>query len=98
MNAPGLATIAVSSLPSDTISGQTFSVWKYGSNEFIFDLNHNETTGQTNVLTSIDWLMNHGYVPSSATLTEVEFGVEVASTDGTAETFTVSSYSPTTKT
>jgi hypothetical protein len=68
-------------------------VWKYGSSEFIFSLNHNETSGQTNILASITWLMSHGYVPSSATLTEAEFGFEVASTDGKAEAFTMKSYS-----
>lgn len=43
-------------LGSATISGQHFTVWKYGSAEFIFDLNHNETSGQTAILASIDWL------------------------------------------
>jgi len=80
-------------LGTATISGQTFSVWKYGSTEFIFSLNHNETTGKTNILTSIEWLMKHGYVPTNATLTEAEFGFEVASTDGKAETFKMTKYS-----
>jgi hypothetical protein len=75
-----------------TISGQRFSVWKYGSSEFIFSLNHNETTGTTNILASLEWLMKHGYVPSNATLTEAEFGFEVASTNGKPETFRVTSY------
>lgn len=80
-------------LGSATVSGQQFGVYKYGSSEFIFDLNHNETTGRTNILASIEWLMKHGYVPTSATLTEVEFGFEVASTNGTAKTFRMSKYS-----
>lgn len=76
-----------------TISGQKFSVWKYSDGEFVFDLNHNETSGQTNVLGSATWLIQHQDVPANATLTEVEFGFEVASTDGHAEKFTVSRYS-----
>lgn len=79
-------------LGSATISGQKFSVWEYGS-EFIFSLNHNETSGKTNILASIKWLMSHGYVPANATLTEAEFGFEVASTNGKAEKFTMKSYS-----
>ncbi|MGH3159448.1 MAG: hypothetical protein ACRDNF_23130 [Streptosporangiaceae bacterium] len=75
------------------ISGQSFAVWRYGSSEYIFSLNHNEMSGKTNILASAEWLMKHGYVPTSATLTEAEFGFEVASTDGKAEAFTVSSYS-----
>jgi hypothetical protein len=80
-------------LGSATVSGQHFTVYKYGSSEYIFDLNHNETTGRTNVLTSIDWLIRHGRVPSTATLTEVEFGFEIASTDGHAEAFKMTEYS-----
>jgi hypothetical protein len=75
-----------------TISGQQFRVWKYGGSEFIFDLTHNETTGETNILASIDWLINHRLVPARATLTEVEFGIEIASTDGHPEDFKVSQY------
>ena len=40
-------------LGSATVSGQKFSVWEYGSTEFIFSLNHNETSGHTNILASI---------------------------------------------
>lgn len=77
---------------SATIFGQHFSVWKFGSSEFIFDLDHNEKSGQTHMLSSIHWLMNHGYVSASATLTEAEFGWEVASTNGHPVDFRASKY------
>jgi len=77
---------------SATISGQHFTVWKYGSSEFIFDLNHNETSGQTNILASIKWLISHGLVPARATLTQAEFGWEIASTNSYTEDFRVSNY------
>ncbi len=77
---------------SATISGQHFTVWKYGSAEFIFDLNHNETSGQTGILASINWLISHGYVPARATLTQVDFGWEIASTHGHPGDFQVSNY------
>ena len=77
---------------SATISGQHFTVWHYGASEFIFDLNHNETSGQTNVLASIDWLISHGQVPKGARLTQVQFGWEIASTNGQAENFKLSKY------
>ena len=79
-------------LGSATISGQHFTVWKYGSAEFIFDLNHNETSGQTAILASIGWLISHGYVPASVTLTEVEFGWEIASTHWSPGYFQVTNY------
>src|SRR5258708_36244248 len=75
-----------------TIFGQHFNVWKYGSSEFIFDLAHNETSGVTHILASVDWLIKHGYVPAKATLTEVEFGWEIASTNGQPRDFSVSNF------
>ncbi len=77
---------------SADIFGQHFSVWKYGNSEFIFDLNHNETSGQTHILASIDWLINHRQLPAGATLTQAEFGWEIASTHGQPESFEMSKY------
>jgi hypothetical protein len=78
---------------SATIFGQHFTVWKSGSSEFIFKLNHNETSGQTHILTSVYWLIKHGLVPASATLTQAEFGWEIASTDGHPANFEISKFS-----
>jgi len=74
-----------------TIAGQQFAVWGGGST-FTFALDHTETTGKTHILASIDWLMAHGDVPSNATLTQVNFGWEIASTASKPEDFTVTSY------
>jgi hypothetical protein len=79
-------------LATATIFGQRFTVWRYGSSEFIFDLNHNETSGETHMLASIYWLINHRYVPATVTLTEAEFGWEIASTGGRPEDFRVTRY------
>jgi len=77
---------------SATIFGQHFTVWKFGSSEFIFKLNHNETSGQTHILASIEWLIKHGRVPASATLTQAEFGWEIASTGGHSASFVISKF------
>jgi hypothetical protein len=77
---------------SATISGQHFTVWKYGGTEFIFKLNHNETSGQTAILASINWLISHHQVPASVTLTQVDFGWEIASTHGLPAHFQVKNY------
>lgn len=79
-------------LGSAELFGQHFSVWKYGSSEFIFDLDHNETRGQTHILASIRWLQQHGYVPAGATMTAAQFGWEIASTGGHAAGFKMSHY------
>ena len=74
-----------------TIFGQHFAVWHAGSYS-AFVLNHNETAGRIHVLASLAWLIRHGYVPASATLTQVNFGWEIASTDGRPMNFQVTRY------
>ena len=74
-----------------TIFGQHFSVW-HGGADFTFLLNHNETSGVTHILASINWLINHRKIPASVTLAQVNFGWEIASTDGKAKDFTVTNY------
>ena len=64
-----------------TIWGQRWLVYRNGS-EFIFKLDHNETSGVTHVLSAIRWLTARGYVPASAGLTAVQFGWEIAGTNG----------------
>jgi Glycosyl hydrolase family 12 len=84
-------------LGTAVISGQTFSVWRYGGSEYIFRLNHNETSGTVNIQASGLWLVQHGYMSASLGLTAVPFGFEICSTDGTNKTFQVSSFSITTE-
>jgi hypothetical protein len=74
-----------------TISGQHFAVW-HGGTDYTFVLNHSETSGVTHILASIRWLISHRYIPASATLTQVNFGWEIASTAGKSEAFKVSKY------
>lgn len=74
-----------------SIFGQDFTVWKNGS-EYIFDLNHNETSGETHVLSSIEWLISHGHIPASSTLTRVDFGWEISSTSGRSVDFQMKKY------
>jgi hypothetical protein len=73
------------------ISGQRFAIW-HGSTTFTFALNHSETRGVTHILASISWLIRHRQIPSNATLDQVSFGWEIASTDGKAKDFTVRKY------
>jgi hypothetical protein len=74
-----------------TIFGQRFALW-YGGITYTFVLNHNETSGVTHILASIQWLIDHGYVPASATLAQVNFGWEIASTNGKPTDFAVTQY------
>ena len=74
-----------------TIFGQHFAVWR-GGNTYTFALNHNETRGITHILASIQWLVSHRYIPASVTLAQVNFGWEIASTDGKPMNFAVTNY------
>lgn len=80
------------------VLGQEFSVWTYGGSEFIFALNHNEASGQTDILSSVEWLIHRHRVPSTATIDQAEFGWEIASTGGHPLTFQVTGYSLQTRT
>jgi len=74
-----------------TIFGQHFAVW-HGGTDYTFALNHNETTGVTHILASINWLIAHKQIASDVTLTQVDFGWEIASTGGHARQFTMKNY------
>jgi hypothetical protein len=74
-----------------TLFGQHFAVW-HGGTDFSFVLHHNETSGVTHILAAIDWLMRHRLVPSNASLTQVNFGWEIASTNGKPMDFKVTKY------
>jgi hypothetical protein len=75
-----------------TIGGQAFTVYTYGSGEIIVSLDHNETSGTVDILTTLRWLQAQGLVSSSAGLGQVDFGWEICSTGGKPERFTVSRY------
>ena len=74
-----------------TIFGQHFAVW-HGGTDFTFALDHNETHGVTHILAAIAWLAKHNQIPSDATLTQVNFGWEIASTNGTPMDFKLTNY------
>src|SRR5712691_2289428 len=74
--------------------GQKFALWKSGSDMYSFKLvGHRETSGMAHLFSGLRWLVNHGYLSSSVTLTQVNFGWEIASTNGRPMDFTLSRYS-----
>lgn len=74
-----------------TFFGQHYAVWRSGT-YYAFVLDHNEKTGMTYMLASLLWLVHHGYLNAKDTLTQVNFGWEIASTDGKPRDFTVTKY------
>lgn len=55
------------------------------------------TRGRVDVLAMLTWLMNNGYLPTDSTLTQLEYGFEIASTGGVDEKFQVTRWSVTEK-
>jgi hypothetical protein len=76
-----------------TMSGQSFAVWFGGGVTYSFVLSGDETSGSTHILTALKWLQTHKYVATSATLTQVDFGWEIASTGGSSQDFAMTKYS-----
>jgi len=81
-------------LGTTVIGGQNWDVYRNGppGSELIVALDHNEQTGTVDILTTLTYLENQGWLTANSTLTAVDFGAEFASTGGQHETFQVSRY------
>jgi hypothetical protein len=90
-----LATSGDTYLGTTVIGGQNWDVYRNGpaGGEMIVALDHNEQTGTVDIMATLNYLEQQGWIPSSNnTLTAVDFGAEFCSTGGQNETFQVSSY------
>jgi hypothetical protein len=89
---------AGSVIANPTIAGKKFAVWQSGSSMYTFALSgKQETRGTIHLLKAMNWLVRHRYLSSSDSLTQVNFGWEICSTDGRPMDFTVTHYGLTTK-
>jgi len=59
----------------------------------IIKLDTNQRSGTIDILEGLRWLQSKGYVAKNATISQVNFGWEICSTGGVAETFEVTDYS-----
>ncbi len=79
------------------IYGQTFAVWQSGRDMYSFVLSgKRETSGKVHILSALRWLVHHGYLSRSVTMTQVDFGWEIASStnlSGSPMDFTMTRYS-----
>ena len=76
---PGVATQTL------TLDGVPYRFYKNGS-ELMFFRGLQTTSGSVDILAAFKWLVSQGYVSSSDVPTQLEYGVEIASTSG-SETF-----------
>ncbi len=75
-----------------TISGQTWTAWKGNGGYMAFVANSNVTAGSLNLLAFFQWVISKGWVPADSTLNQVDYGVEICSTNGSPATFSFSNF------
>ena len=75
-----------------SLDGRSWAVWKDGS-YIAFVADSNFTSGTMNLLAFFQWIMGQGWIPSSTTLGQVDYGVELVSTNGAPATFSFSDFS-----
>jgi hypothetical protein len=77
------------------LSGQHFRVYRGNAHmvSLVLLAGTDESTGSVNLLLTLRWLVDHGYLRGRASLTQVDFGWEIVSTDGIPLEFTLHNYS-----
>jgi hypothetical protein len=84
-----------SEVGSVTLDGRGYTVW-HGGSYIAFVADTNFTSGTMNLLDFFNWVIGQGWMPSSSTLSQVDYGAELVSTDSTPQTFTFTNFSVTT--
>lgn len=70
-----------------TIGGMSYTAWKTAGDYIAFVANANFASGSVNLLAFFQWLMSKGWIGGDATLAQVDYGVELVSTNGVPATF-----------
>ena len=82
-----------------TFGGRTYNVWKTSSNGYIaFVPTAVFTSGTVDILAIFNWTISKGWLPANSTVGQIDFGVEICSTNGTNATFKFTDFSITTTT
>jgi hypothetical protein len=77
---------------SVSFGGRGYQVWKSGSYiAFVADTNF--TSGTVNLLQFFNWIIGKGWIPSSSTLGQICYGVELVSTNSAPATFDFTDFS-----
>jgi hypothetical protein len=75
-----------------TLGGRTYQVWKSGT-YIAFVASQNFTSGTLDLLQVFKWIIRQGWLTSSATLGQVDYGVELVSTGNVPARFSFSGFS-----
>jgi len=89
-------TPAGSKVTTVTLGGKTYDVWKTSNSSYIaFVLKSYDNSGTVNLLEMFNWITAQGWL-SNPTLSQIDYGVEIVSTDGAPMTFKFTNFSLTT--
>jgi hypothetical protein len=96
---PAGSVVAVAS-----VAGRTYQVWRYVGNTggpfqggyLAFVAEPAFTSGTVNLLAFFDYAMSQGYLAANSTLGQIDYGVELVSTNSVPATFTFTNFSVTT--
>lgn len=86
-------TPAGSAMGTVTLDGRPYTVWKRDGNYFAFVAQSNFTSGTLNLLEFFRLLTGKGWLSPGSVLNQVDYGVELVSTNGVPETFGFSEFS-----
>jgi len=75
--------------------GRTYSVFRTGRYIAFVDKS-NTSSGSVNLRELFDDVVSRGWVPAASTIGQIDYGVEIVSTDGRPATFEVNNFSLTT--
>ena len=75
-----------------TVGGRSYTVWRKGS-YVAFVADSNFTSGSMDLLEFLTWVTAKGWMPGNSTLSAVDYGVELVSTDNVPATFRFSDFS-----
>jgi hypothetical protein len=77
-----------------TFGGRTYDVWKTSNNGYIaFVPTLVFTSGTVDLLEIFKWTQSKGWLSANATLGQIDFGVEIVSTDGADARFELTDFS-----
>jgi hypothetical protein len=83
-----------SALATVTLDGRAYTVWTTGNHSYTAFVAHSYfTSGTVNLLEFYDWLIRQGWLPSSSVVDQVDYGVEVCSTNRAPATFQFTNFS-----
>jgi len=77
-----------------TLGGRTYRVWKTSDSHYIALVpTAVMKSGSIDLLEIFTWLMSKGWLPDNSTLGQIDYGVEIVSTDGRDATFSFTDFS-----